>query len=224
MTNLPTRTYYIYKITRSDGKEYIGTTDSVCIKNRMCRHRTSARFLGYEFDYEILRSSDNASVFELEGELIRQHNTLHPNGLNVSIDGKGNHLAPAFTTRGFKFSPESRRKMSMSAKKRIRKTGWVPSDATRKRWSDQRRGRFWRSPALNEAQWKSLNDLWLERPDCNLISAGKIVSYERAFAKRYAQDFGLTANGLYNIVANRLKTIRFPGKYPVRNSHTNGIS
>ena len=218
------RTYYIYKITRSDGKLYIGTTDSLCIKNRMCRHKTSSRFSGYEFSYEIIESSDSVELFNKESYYIQYYNTLTPVGLNISIDGKGNHLSSNFTTRGFKFSEESKRKMSESSKRRIRKTGWKHSDDTRKLWSNKRTGKCWKKPVLTEQQWNELNDIWNNKPECPLVnSINKKISYERSFAKVYAEHFGLTTNGLYNIITNKLKVFKFPGEYPVSDSNSKWI-
>ena len=210
------RIYFIYKITRSDGKQYIGTTDSKCIKNRMCRHKSSTRFANFDFTYEIIEQSADINILQKEQYYIQQYNTLVPNGLNISIDGKGNHLSPNFTTRGFKFSEESKIKMSISSKKRQRSTGWVHSQETKAHWSKTRTGKCWKKPALNKDQWDELNMIWNEKPSCSLTnSIGKRISYERAFAKQYAERFGLSVNGLYNIITNKLKVFKFPGEYPV---------
>lgn len=218
------RRYFIYKIRRSDGKEYIGTTDSVCIRNRMCRHRSSVRFRGHPFECVILAESDSPDLFQQEKEYIQRHRTLYPDGLNVSVDGKGNHNAPSFSTRGFRFSEESRKRMSESSKKRIRTTGWKHSEVTKKQWSQERIGKCWKRPVLSREQWEDLCRVWQERPDLALTSNGKPISYERAFAKQYAVVFGLTPNGLFNLIANRLKTFRFPGEYPVRDSDPKRVS
>lgn len=215
------RTYYIYKITRSDGLLYIGTTDSKCIKNRMCRHRSSDRFAGYGFNYEILEASETPDIFEKEVYYIQTFNTLVPHGLNVSIDGKGNHLSPKFTTRGFTFSKKSRKRMSESSKRRIRTTGWTHAEETKRHWSETRTGKCWKRPALTKKQWDELNFLWLSKPSCPLVnSLNKKITYERSFAKQYAAHFGLTTNGLHNIITNKLKVFKFPGEYPVRDTDT----
>lgn len=224
MTSCVDRRYYVYKIRRSDGMLYIGTTDSKCIRNRMCRHRSHPRFLGFQFEYEILEESDSPEVLEREAYYIQKYSTLHPTGLNVSVDGKGNHRAPKFTTRGYKFSLASRKKMSESSKNRIRFTGWSHSPETKLAWSKKRIGKCWKRPSLSRSQWDDLMMVWASRPVCSLVSAGKVVSYERAFAKAYSSRFGLTTNGLYNIVANRLKVFKFPGEYPIRDSHSVGVS
>lgn len=219
------RTYYIYKITRSDGKLYIGTTDSVCIKNRMCRHKKSSRFIGYDFSYEIIEFSNSVELIDKESYYIQYYNTLTPNGLNISIDGKGNHLSSNFTTRGFKFSEESKKKMSESSKSRTRTTGWKHSDDTKKMWSDKRTGKCWKKPVLTEHQWNELNDIWNKKPACPLVnSINKKLSYERSFAKVYAEHFGLTVNGLYNIITNKLRVFKFPGEYPLSNSNPERVS
>lgn len=213
------RIYYIYKLTRSDGKQYIGTTDSVCFKNRMCHHKISPRFAGYTFTCEILESGFTKELHEKEAWYITQENTLQPMGLNIAKDGKGNHCAPTFTTRGYVFSAESRQKMSESSKRRVRTTGWKHSAEVKKHWSTKRQGKCFKKPSLTEAEWNSLCELWNAKPSCIMINgAGKQISYERAFAKTFAERYGLTPNGLYNLVANKLKVFRFPGKYPLSNS------
>ena len=46
----------------------------------------------------------------LEEEMIKKYNSFY-NGLNESINGKGNHLSKKFNTLGFKFSEDSKQKM-----------------------------------------------------------------------------------------------------------------
>ena len=136
--------YLIYKLTRDDGKVYIGTTDTGRLKNRMYQHRTTERFREHTFEMEILKQSPDIAVLDEEEKYITHYNSLVPNGLNLTWSGKGSgHNSPHFSTRGYKFSEESRQKMSESAKKRCQthpRTGWTHSTDTKKRWSQARKG------------------------------------------------------------------------------------
>lgn len=227
MSILQPRKYYIYKLRRSDSMEYVGTTDSWRIQSRMCAHRKSERFRDYQFECEILAESDTTDIFVQEEDYIRKHKTLHPHGLNKTATGKGTGPRDfaGWTTRGFKYSEESRRKMSESSKKRIRNTGWKHKPEVKLAWSKLRIGKCWKAPGLSREQWNALMELWVAAPSCVLVNSnGRTISYARAFAKRYATQFELTPNGLYNIVAGKLKVFKFPGEYPVPDSHTDRVS
>jgi len=104
--------YIVYILTRDDGKQYIGTTIDYRYKNRMCQHRCSKRFDGHSFTHNVLvESKDVSEVLRREAELIHQYNTMFPAGLNLTWSGKGkHHNSSKFTTRGYKFSDESRKK------------------------------------------------------------------------------------------------------------------
>jgi len=137
--------HIVYLLTRNDGKLYIGTTHNARFKNRMCQHRCSKRFKGYSFTHSVLFESETLDeVLRKETELIREYDTLAPNGLNLTWSGKGkHHNSPNFTTRGYQYSEESRKKMSEAAKKRCARyvrVGWEHSAKTKENWSRKRKG------------------------------------------------------------------------------------
>lgn len=136
--------YLIYKLTRDDGKIYIGTTDTSRFKNRMCQHKGTERFREHTFDVMILAQSPDINLLNEESRYIQEYNSLAPNGLNLSWSGKGSgHNSPHFTTRGYHYSEESRKKMSESAKLRCQRqlrTGWQHSPETKAAWSQKRKG------------------------------------------------------------------------------------
>jgi alpha-D-ribose 1-methylphosphonate 5-triphosphate synthase subunit PhnI len=138
------KTYLIYKLTRDDGMLYIGTTDSTRFKNRMCQHRGTSRFVGHTFSTEILAENAEIAILLQEADFITQYNTLSPFGLNLTKSGKGSgHDSLHFTTRGYKFSEESRKRMSESAKRRCKtnpRLGWSHSEETKTHWSKRRKG------------------------------------------------------------------------------------
>lgn len=86
---------YIYKITNLvNNKIYIGSTvrDLETRFNEHCRPCSKKHFITKailkhgrdNFRIELLEEVDDYSIlFKREGELIRQHNSLHPNGYNL---------------------------------------------------------------------------------------------------------------------------------------------
>jgi hypothetical protein len=143
-------------ITRLDGQQYIGIT---CEYNKRMRvHKKSKRFeIGIE-KIEILKYCDTYSEAEdLEEIFIAKYDTFY-NGLNESINGKGNHLAPNFNTKGFKYSEESKQKMRDNHWSKKMKNTWSKnanfSEETRKKWSKLRKGKSWggRKIPLDEAK------------------------------------------------------------------------
>lgn len=108
--------FYVYKLTRSDGKIYIGTTNKYRLKIRLKEHRHSKRFKGFSFEHEIINETmDLIELYKLEKENIQKFDS-YKNGLNSTPDGTGKSRSPKFTTLGCKFSDESRKKMSLAKK------------------------------------------------------------------------------------------------------------
>lgn len=131
---------YVYKITRKDGLSYIGIT--IDPEKRFKNHRKSDRFsIGID-KIEILNICDNyEDAEELEEKYISLHDT-YENGLNLTETGKGAYKHESFNTLGFKFSNESKSKMSTSAKKRgSNNTGYKHSCETKKKLSGIRKGK-----------------------------------------------------------------------------------
>lgn len=101
----------IYKITRKDGLEYIGITKN--LKKRLNEHKRSERFKIGITNVEILFEGEKNDCEFFEGHYIQKYDTfIH--GLNNTKTGKGQNFF--LTTLGYKFSEESRKKMSESAK------------------------------------------------------------------------------------------------------------
>lgn len=133
-----------YKLTREDGQEYIGIT--VNINARLSQHKKHPRFSELKLvKYEILKTYDTYEEAQKdEPYLIEKYDTFY-NGLNESIDGKGNHLSPNFNTYGYKFTEEQRNNMKRSHWSR--KPGFIAewqyrphSEITKKRISEGRTG------------------------------------------------------------------------------------
>lgn len=212
------RTGVVYKIIREDMQEYIGT--ALNIKNRMSQHKGSDRFSEYGIlDYEILYEGDYYECLVLEPYFINEYDT-YTNGLNESIDGKGNHLSSKFTTLGLKYSEESKRKIAEAHKHRMNyASGWNHEEATKKMWSGKRKG-VCHSQVLSENDvdtiLKKYDEYQLNAEDClehgilkktqakaieengwdgseNLIGkGGNIIQKIHAFSHIMANEYGVT--------------------------------
>lgn len=144
---------YVYKITRVDDLEYIGIT--VNLNKRFADHSRSQRFsLGIK-NIEILKECDTYEEAEdLEEYYVSLYDTFN-SGLNLSINGKGNHLCSSFTTKGFKYSDESRKKMSEKAKARGISDNCLKacrSKESRRKQSAKRKGICWSPQKLTQEQ------------------------------------------------------------------------
>jgi predicted GIY-YIG superfamily endonuclease len=132
----------VYLITRTDGMQYVGITCQ--FNKRMSAHKKSKRFVQGIEKIEILEECDTYEEAELlESEYIKKYDTYY-SGLNESIDGKGNHLAPKFTTRNYKFTEEQRKNMRKNHwSKKIKNTWTKPgrySEEVKNQLSEKRKG------------------------------------------------------------------------------------
>jgi hypothetical protein len=133
-------TVSVYKITRTDGLEYVGIT--VNTKQRLYQHKKSKRFECGISAIEILWEGDSYDqAEELEEYYINLYDT-YSHGLNMTPTGKGLNEDCKFNTFGYKFTKQSRKKMSETAKGRI---PWIKgkhhSEKTKKLFSEQRKGK-----------------------------------------------------------------------------------
>lgn len=203
--------YLVYKITRDDGKLYIGTTIKDRIKNRISQHKGSERFRGHTFTLEVLEESTSKEYIDMkEVHYINMFDTINK-GLNKSIDGKGNHLAPNFTTFGYKYSAKSRKKMSQSAKKRIQMLG-VPfkgkkhSEETINRLSKKRKGRIF-NHKLSQEQYDKIRkdfDLNKHRYSVTISKNGKLLTEERQYAQEVCKEYGVSCKMIQNILQKKV--------------------
>lgn len=204
--------YIVYKLTRNDGQIYIGTTNRKRFKNRMNSHKYSNRFKNNTFDIDIIEENNSYEYIQNREEYYIKQYSAFDNGLNESINGKGNHLSKRFTTRGFKFSEESRRKMS-NAKK-----GIIPwnkgmkncfSKETIEKISNSCKGRIRTPTKLKENQVKNILEEYNNKIFINnscidkIMRNGRKLTYERAFAKEYSKRYNVTNQCIYNLIKRR---------------------
>lgn len=199
-------TYIVYKLTRNDGQVYIGTTYRNGFNRRMTAHSKTKRFQGYIFTSDILLESDDYNyIMQMEEEYITIYDS-YKNGLNESIDGKGNHMAPNFTTKDYKFSDESRKKMSKSAKKRIERDGpprCKHTEEQKKKWSKMRKG-VRNTHKLTKEQVIEILTLYRDKPDIEgvgkVMRNGVKMSYAQAFAAKYCEQYSVSKQCLRLII------------------------
>lgn len=154
----------IYKLTREDGLEYIGITKD--LKKRLSSHRKSRRFSELKLiNFITLFEGSYEECDKLEESYIEMYGTFK-HGLNMTNKGKGKNDTNRFNTFGFKFSEDSKLKMSISGKKRAnRLIGYKHNDSTKKRWSDLRKGKIW---GLVKVDKENLIKQWYDfTPDIN---------------------------------------------------------
>lgn len=146
--------YLIYKHTSPSGKSYIGQTNDYnrrSIEHKNPNNRCAAfsrairKYKWENFTHEILiEGLTLCEANELESLLIKQHNTIYPNGYNLVSGGKHNVL-----------SQETRDKMSTN--NIMRKDRFASS---RVRWTTEARQQhslLMTTSNNNQKQWKITN-------------------------------------------------------------------
>lgn len=198
-------TYLVYKITRSDGQLYIGTTNTDRINYRMCHHSYSKRFKNYTFEYEVIYKSDDVKeIYEKEEYYIQKYDTFY-NGLNNSINGRGNHLCDRFTTLGYKHKEETKKKISAKTKgKKAWNKGIGRSESTKNKISKKHKGRVPPNRKLTEEEVRDmLRDYYNNMPEYHngiILKNGRESSYIHEFAKKYEEKYNVTIQCIKRII------------------------
>ncbi len=195
--------YKIYLLCRDDGELYVGTTNNRCFSSRMRAHQKSKRFEGHSFDVKVLIESTNKNIHDLEEYYIDKFDT-YESGLNESYNGKG---PENFSTKGFKFSLESRLRMS------LKKQGYQPwikgkkhSIESKLKMSSVRKGKI-HSFKVSKEKINHIRNLYEQK--IPIIGVGKIqgngkeLTYARAFSRKFNGDYNLSDKGLYNIITGK---------------------
>jgi len=118
--------YYLYSLRFTNGKQYVGVTEDVEKRflghiysakrgSSLAVHRAIRKYGEENVSCKILRSGDKKDMFEMEKRTILLLQLRHKDfGYNMSPGGEGSPVAGIGHTR------KSKRKMSLSQKKRIR--------------------------------------------------------------------------------------------------------
>jgi len=188
--------YSVYCITRNDGLRYIGKAKN--IKTRINSHKKSERFKSHDITYEILFQSENHELIEDAEEFYINWFDTYNNGLNKTKNGTGNHNSPNFTTYGKKYSEKSKQKIKDNhwSKKGYKpwNLGKTHSIESKQKMSNLRKGKFW-SKKYNEQDVEQFLLLYKTKPNILIANTvqqnGRLLPYDRAFAKTYAKQFKL---------------------------------
>lgn len=206
----------VYKLTREDGLEYIGITTN--LPKRLKFHNKSHRFSELAIcNVEILFEGNYDECDALEEEFIIKYDTFK-NGLNLTNRGKGKNLSDKFNTFGYKFSEDSKLKMSISAKAREeRPTGYRHSVETKQHWSELRKGKVWGpskiDPNILADEWKDFTPIMKDmehlisiRPDGIFFKNGRPFTYTRGklvlFKRLKSKEYGVTPEAIKRIITN----------------------
>ena len=195
-------------------------------------HKRSERFRDDDFIVEILeKNEDRSFIDEREEYWIRELDTFN-NGLNKCPSGKGyGHNSPNFTTLGFVFSEESRKKMSESAKKRggcpeqmrvIALNQWKDPEK-RKHHSEVRKGKRLRKVILSDETVAEIRALYESikpqlQEECDIINeerhrknpGWRKISTAQLFAKTHCENYSVSDTLIYNIVLGKWRTKILP--------------
>lgn len=217
--------FCIYLLERSDGLKYVGQT--INFDKRLKEHDNSLRFSEFKIkSYKILDTAkDIEESLEKEKKWIHHYDT-HKNGLNITLNGSGykhKNVCNDFNTLGMSYTKNSRWFNDGNKEIRINDGDIIPegfsrgrvfrkrkphSEETRRKMSADRTGKA-RTTKLSEKEVLDLFNLYKSRPHIEgvgtRVSASKsfVLTYERAFSKKYAKKFDMTPNGVFNILKNK---------------------
>lgn len=202
------------------------------MKQRIGDHKRSKRFRNDEFTIEILeKSNDRQYIGDREEYWIQRLDTFN-NGLNKSLSGKGyGHNSINFTTEGYIYSKESRKKMSESAKRRgggpeqmrqLALNQWKDPQI-RQHHSEIRKGKRLRSPKISDemvAEIRLFYELIKDQleEECKIInderhkknSSWKKTNSAQLFGKKYSEKYSVSNTLLKDIVLWKTRTKVLP--------------
>lgn len=195
-------------------------------------HKRSNKFKNIGFDYKILEESTDRNYIEKREEYWIKRLKTFTEGLNSTILGKGyGHNSPRFTTLGYTFSEDSRKKMSEAAKRRgggseqmreLSLNQWK-DPKMRKHHSDIRKGKRLRKPKLSDEIVAEIRNRYKIEYDI-LMNEVMVINEERHkknpswnkvtphrhFANKYAKEYGVSNTLLVGIVTNKTRTEILP--------------
>ena len=194
-------------------------------------HKRSLRFKGDGFNIEILEEGDRQYIETMEEYWINKLDSYH-NGLNETACGKGSgHNAPRFTTLGYLYSDESRKKMSVSAKLRAAKEGFeARSNRSKanyenpeylKKQQDSKRGKRLRPPKISDETVALMREHFerekihcieeIKEYNSNAIKRGwSQKTPESHFASKYAETYNCSNVAIKGIILWKTRTKILP--------------
>jgi len=201
--------HIVYKLIGENNLIYIGITYDKGFSNRLSCHKRKT-FKGIKFTYEILHESEDRKLIEEleEKEITSQKSYLKNIGLNKTKTGKGWPNNSGFTTLGYKFSEESKLKMSKSQKlvDRSYQRGRKRSPETIEKIKKHHKGKVFYSK-LSIIQIKEIKNLYESKPILDGVGEvqqnGRAMSYDQAFSKKYSLIYKVTTQCIKHIISGR---------------------
>jgi hypothetical protein len=200
-------------------------------------HKRSLRFKDDGFDVEVLEESTDRGYIEAREEYWISKLDTYENGLNESWSGKGwGHRSPNFTTLGYVYSEESRKKMSDSAKERARREGSeARAERSRALYRDPeyrakqvaaKKGKRLRPPKITDEQVFEIRALYESQKE-EIEKEVSLLNEERYkknpswkpslphsyFAKKYATKYNATPKYLSDILLWKTRKEVLPSLY-----------
>lgn len=189
----------IYCLTFPNGKKYIGQTKQP-LKKRLKQHLKQTYCTAVhnaikkynEYKCEILLEVDNVHLDQHEAELIKQYNTLVPNGYNIREGGKSSQ-----------FCNETRKQMSVSHK------GKKHSEGTKILIAKSLTGRKLSDETKSKISFTKKNSILSEESKARMNRKGMKHSEE---SKRKVSTFNKEKNVNLNIREKLSRSLRQNGK------------
>jgi len=183
--------YSVYTLVDNDGVvKYVGQTTQVEVRKRSHnKQKPSHNFVVIKENL----SAEDAKQFEID--TIAKYNTFKE-GWNKSPGGEGFDGYERTGIGGVKKGniPWNKGKVGCFSEETINKM------------SRSRRGKI-HSSKLTLEKVRSIRVLYTTRPKIKGVGEvqpnGRVLSYERAFSRHYAEDFGITPNNLYKIILHK---------------------
>lgn len=223
----------VYKITRKDGKSYIGIAKK--FEYRLSQHKKSERFSSGISHYTILFEGNYKECSELEESFIAEHDTFN-NGLNKTKTGKGFR---EIDHTGLK-RPEDTRMKQREAWQARKDSGWqrepIPHTKESKlKMSEARKGFVWKPPKLTKDQVDDIRKSFssqanfmltlgqihklVRKRDMNKYTEnmtaqeflktspvsknGKAINYSTLFRIEFSKRYHVTAANIGRIISNK---------------------
>ena len=182
---------YLYYLKQQDRVMYVGLTISPSDREQKHRRKKPPH------SFEIIETFDSEKdAANAERNHIKKHNTVK-NGWNISPGGEYAKFS-GYCRKGIGGVKKGTQPWNKGKKNCF-------SKQTVEKMKKSRKGRVF-SSKIKSDKLIELKELYLSKPnipEANKKSAnGKILSYERAFSKKYASKYGVTPENIYRIIKN----------------------
>ena len=197
--------HLVYTITDIMGTVYVGISSENRMKNRFSQHKKSPRFATPIVMEVVYMSKDRDHIEDMEEYYIKELDTYR-NGGNNTPSGKGNHRSRNFHTKGFKFTEESRKKMSETRKRLFAEGKIKPVKMTEEHHKNLQEAKVkklkgvMRFDKITLGAVAEIRELYNKKVPLgedyilreNAFNEGNFFSYKQAFMAFMADKFGVS--------------------------------